>query len=140
MFPAPTPTALNRYIRLYSGEPGELRSLPYDAIHYVEADGHREGGYMFTAPPGTTYPPGPPHFFTAVPEGFNTPCAPGWAFSDNDIGGSGHGIGVYLDKERLVRPVAGVDASAVSASVLGEGWRILTLQVSAQPSIINHQF
>ena len=36
-----------------------------------------------------------------------------------------------MDKEQLVRPVAGVDSSAVSASVLGEGWRILTLQVSA---------
>jgi hypothetical protein len=133
LFVKPTPANLNPRFRVYTGDDEEAKTLTYESLEFKPAGGspHLPDRYILKAPPGISYPKNGDSYFLAVPYGMSRPCAPGWVFSDNEITAGGSGIGIYLDEDNLVRPVAGTDTTAVSQEQFSAGWQILSLQISA---------
>ena len=135
-FAAPSAGNSNPSMHLITGDgafAGGNDPYFYVALEF-KADGEfiagLKSGYLVTSPPGKTFPPTVPTPYSAVPNGFTIPCAAGWVLSDNDVSVAREGLGIMIDEDHLVRPVAGMDYTSVSGEPMAAGWHVITMQVS----------
>ncbi len=130
-------TGAPKVFRIYDADGNNMRSpddvfqtFEYQSMEYKPREGALPAGFVFEAPPAVSFPSGAGGLYYAVPDGMRTPCSPGWMLSDNDLTDSKQGIGIYIDQDGLVRPVAGTDTLAVSSESIGYGWHVLSLQLT----------